>query len=179
MRSVLQQCEHWRTKSSRGNGLVLNGWIDQDGVFHQAPEIDTARPESEFSNRVLNALIAEELIDEATAIAIASQEHTGFNAWVSEPIPAADADKRRFVARYLKRCPISLERLELIDNGLGATIRVTKRLMTVKSFATSPRWSSSRWFRPTYQIFVNRLRECMAHIAPGLAVQNGLRIILW
>jgi hypothetical protein len=44
-----------------------------------------------------------------------SWSHSGFNVFVGEPF--CDADARLFVARYLKKCPLSNKRLELIEES--------------------------------------------------------------
>ena len=46
-----------------------------------------------------------------------SWEHSGFSVYVSEAIEPDSTDSLHFLARYLKRCPISLERLSIDESG--------------------------------------------------------------
>ena len=49
-----------------------------------------------------------------------SWEHTGFNVWSGEPF--TDPDTRKFLGRYLKKSPTSLERMSIRDDGkIGIT----------------------------------------------------------
>jgi hypothetical protein len=41
--------------------------------------------------------------------------HSGFNVWAGEPF--TDPDTRRFLGRYLKKSPVSLERMSIRDNN--------------------------------------------------------------
>lgn len=51
--------------------------------------------------------------------------HSGFNVFSGDPIQPADADSRRFIGRYLKKSPISLSRLELIEDGDLHKVRIS------------------------------------------------------
>ena len=55
-----------------------------------------------------------------------SWEHSGFHVFVGEPIEPGNTDARLFVARYLKKCPISLERLQLIESAAEPLVRYHK-----------------------------------------------------
>ena len=48
------------------------------------------------------------------------------HVFVGAPISAADTDARLFVARYLKKCPVSLERLQLIESATEPVVRYLK-----------------------------------------------------
>ena len=54
------------------------------------------------------------LIDDGTVEQILSQEYSGFSVWFGEPFQ--DPDSARFVARYIERGPISLEKLSIEDD---------------------------------------------------------------
>ncbi|MCB0325091.1 MAG: transposase [Bdellovibrionales bacterium] len=47
-----------------------------------------------------------------------SWEHSGFSVHAADEITAEDENARLFLARYLKKCPLSLERLRIDDTGL-------------------------------------------------------------
>ncbi len=50
------------------------------------------------------------------------------NVFLAESTPAENRDTRLFLARYLKRSPLSLERTTLIESTFNPTIRLTKIL---------------------------------------------------
>ena len=54
---------------------------------------------------------AKGLLDAEAVVQIQSQEHSGFSVWVGEPF--RDKERELFVARYIERGPISLEKLSL------------------------------------------------------------------
>ena len=63
--------------------------------------------------------------------------HSGFSAFLGEPIAADDIEQRLFVARYLKKCPVSNERISLAScQGDTAVTLRTKRdgKLSVRSF---------------------------------------------
>lgn len=74
----------------------------------------SASLDSNELNYVLAALHTRELIDDGVVEQILSGAHTGFSAWLGDPF--SDADSMRFVARYIERGPLSLEKLSLNAN---------------------------------------------------------------
>jgi hypothetical protein len=66
-----------------------------------------------FENYVLSELQKKELIDDGTIQQILSQHHTGFSVWVGDPI--SDSESKKFIARYIERGPVSLEKLSITD----------------------------------------------------------------
>ena len=93
--------------------IMLDGVVTPDGTFHRLTECDVEIIRSEFEQNILCELLSEELITEEVMDGILAQRHTGFSVYSSEPIKADNADARRFVARYLKKSPIALDRLSL------------------------------------------------------------------
>ena len=71
-------------------------------------------PTQRFGERVLAELHSRELISDDGVAQILSQEHSGFGVWLGEPFK--DQDSERFVARYIERGPISLEKLSIQDD---------------------------------------------------------------
>ena len=59
---------------------------------------------------------------------ILEREHSGFNFFAGEPIGADDKDARLFLARYLKKAPLALERLSIDESGNEPIVRYTKPL---------------------------------------------------
>ena len=72
---------------------------------------------------VLESLKAENLIDQQTVSEMLSWENSGFHVFVGEPIEPSDQEARLFVARYLKKSPVSLRRLALIESGPEPVVR--------------------------------------------------------
>ena len=95
------------------HGLLADGYW-KDDVFTRFPEIDIAALNQAFAERVLAALHKKELITDDDVLQILSQDHTGFSVWTSQPFH--DDDSERFVARYIERAPLSLEKLSMQDD---------------------------------------------------------------
>ena len=74
-----------------------------------------------FENAVLAKLVTRGLITDDDVAQILKQEHSGFGAWVGEPFE--EADRTKFVARYIERGPISLEKLTIQDNIVTYTTK--------------------------------------------------------
>jgi hypothetical protein len=96
------------------------------GEFTPLPAVDTARLEKLFSNYVFEFLLEHKLITPDVVYAMQGWEHSGFHVFSGDEIAAEDADRRRFTARYLRKCPVALSRLELIENELAPVVRVIK-----------------------------------------------------
>ncbi len=114
------------------HSLCLDGVIDSSGEFQQLAPADLAAVTQaltmRFADNVFDALLRAELISQDTIDNMRSWEHSGFNVFLAEPTPADNRDARLFLARYLKRSPLSLERTTLIESALTPTIRLTKIL---------------------------------------------------
>jgi hypothetical protein len=70
---------------------------------------------------VLAELVTRGLITDDDVAQILAQEHTGFGAWVGEPFE--EANRTKFVARYIERGPISLEKLTIQDDIITYTTK--------------------------------------------------------
>lgn len=53
-------------------------------------------------------------------------QHSGFSVWVGDQIAANDVERKLFLARYLSKCPVSLNRIEIIEDTLKPTVRYYK-----------------------------------------------------
>ena len=93
------------------HGILSNGSFRADGSFKPFDNIDTEKLTLGFATRVLSAMRAKGLLDAEAVVQIQSQEHSGFSVWVGEPF--RDKERELFVARYIERGPISLEKLSL------------------------------------------------------------------
>jgi hypothetical protein len=93
------------------HGCLADGLFALDGSFVPFKEIGQAKLELRFAERVLAALHKRELISDDVVTQILSQAHTGFSVWLGDPYE--DSESSQFVARYIERGPISLQKLEL------------------------------------------------------------------
>lgn len=66
-----------------------------------------------FAERALGKLLAAELISDTDVVQVLSQEYSGFSVWPGEPFH--DVSSETFVARYIERGPVSLEKLSIQD----------------------------------------------------------------
>lgn len=108
------------------HSLTLHGAFDGSGAFHELTAVESDYLTRSFQTRILDALMHEGLIDQDTVENMRSWEHSGFHVFVGEPIQPSDKDARLFVARYLKKCPVSLLRLELLETASEPVVRYHK-----------------------------------------------------
>lgn len=103
------------------HGLLADGTFEVAGKFTPLAAIDTDALSRHFENEVLAALVTRGLITDDDVAQILAQEHSGFGAWVGEPFD--EADRTKFVARYIERGPISLEKLTIQDDIITYTTK--------------------------------------------------------
>ncbi len=96
------------------HGLLADGTFDAAGNFAPFTAIDTERMAEHFRDHVLAELVTRGLITDEVPAQILSQEHSGFGAWVGDSF--TEEDRTRFVARYIQRGPLSLEKLSITDH---------------------------------------------------------------
>jgi hypothetical protein len=102
------------------HGLLADGcW--NDGVFTRFSEVDLEAITKAFGERVLADLHKRELITDDDVAQILSQEHTGFGVWLGDPF--YDKESEQFVARYIERAPLSLEKLSIQDDIVTYTTK--------------------------------------------------------
>jgi hypothetical protein len=70
---------------------------------------------------VLAQLHKQELITDDRVAQIFSQDHTGFGVWLGDPFH--DKESEQFVARYIERSPLSLEKLSIQDDIVTYTTK--------------------------------------------------------
>jgi uncharacterized Zn finger protein (UPF0148 family) len=96
------------------HGCLADGLFYSNGKFQRFAFIDQAALIAAFATRVLSALCDKELIRDEDVAQIMSQKHSGFNVWLGDPFQDSESD--RFVARYIERGPVSLEKLSIQDD---------------------------------------------------------------
>jgi hypothetical protein len=94
--------------------MLADGLFASDGSFEPFAAIDTKTLTEHFCDCVLSELTKRDLLTDDVATQLLSQEHTGFSVWAGPPFQ--DADSERFVARYIERGPLSLEKLSITDD---------------------------------------------------------------
>lgn len=109
------------------HAIVLDGAVDERGAFHELPTIDTELLESSFREKLFTSLLEKELITDDVVQNMRSWEHSGFNVYAGERISADNSDLRRFLARYLKKAPLALQRMAIVDNGLEPEIVLSRK----------------------------------------------------
>lgn len=110
------------------HSLCLDGVMSADGVFRQLSGINQVKLQQRFADNVFASLLKAELITADVVENMKSWEHSGFNVFAAESTPAENTDARQFLARYLKRSPLSLERMSIIKAGSEPKIRIVKKL---------------------------------------------------
>jgi hypothetical protein len=108
------------------HGLITDG-IFKDEVFSPLTELNLEQLTQSFTEHFLAGLSKLELITDDVTAQILSQQHSGFSVWLGEPFH--DTDSKRFVARYVERGPLSLEKL-----SLGDTVSYTTKDGTTHTF---------------------------------------------
>ncbi len=103
------------------HGLLADGTFDAAGKFTPLAAVDTDVLSQHFENEVLAELVTRGLITDDDVAQILAQEHSGFGAWVGEPFD--EADRTKFVARYIERGPVSLEKLTIQDDIITYTTK--------------------------------------------------------
>jgi hypothetical protein len=93
------------------HGILSDGVFKPDGVFEPFGGIDTEKLTAGFAKRVLSALQAQGLLEAEAVEQILSQEHSGFSIWLGDAFE--DQERELFVARYIERGPVSLDKLSL------------------------------------------------------------------
>ena len=94
------------------HGIFLSEALGPDGTFRPL-NLDPAQITARFAKNVLSALLKEELLTQEVIDNMLSWEHSGFNVHLGDPIPHTDTNQLLFVARYLRKCPVSNERITL------------------------------------------------------------------
>ncbi len=103
------------------HGILADGVFSVDGTFKPFAEINLKALQDRFAERVLAEFANRELITDDVMSQILSQEHSGFSAWFGDPFH--DAESEHFVARYVERGALSLEKLSVQDEIVTYTTK--------------------------------------------------------
>ena len=105
------------------HGIHLDGSINDSGNFQQFPEINPQELESTFANNLLLSLYREGVLPIEVIENIVSWQHSGFSVHDGEVLEPENEEHRLFLARYLVKCPISLKRMQIVEEPLKTTVR--------------------------------------------------------
>ena len=134
------------------HGMIADGVFSEDGTFTQFTEINLKAIEDRFAELVLGTFAKQELITDDVMSQILSQTHTGFSVWVGDPFQ--DEGSEKFVARYVERGPLSLEKLTLQDDivtyttkdGTAHEFDAVEFLATLSAHIPKPYESITRYY---------------------------------
>ena len=102
------------------HGLLADGYW-KENVFTRFLEIDLAALTQTFAERVLAQLHKRELITDDDVAQILSQDRSGFGVWLGDPFH--DKESKQFVARYIERGPLALDKLSIQDDIVTYTTK--------------------------------------------------------
>jgi hypothetical protein len=133
------------------HGLLADGYW-KDGMFHRFAELDLKVLTQVFAERVLAQLHKRELITDDIVAQILSQDHSGFGVWMGDPFH--DKESEQFVARYIERGPLALDKLSIQDDIVTYTTKDERAhefdalefLATLSAHIPKPYESLTRYF---------------------------------
>ena len=116
------------------HGIALKGNVTENADFEPINSIDLNKLELLFSEKIFNFLLSEELITEDVVQNMRSWQHSGFGVFVGNSISFEDKNKILFTARYLKKCPLSLNRLEILEHPILPVVRYHSKSEDVQEY---------------------------------------------
>ena len=96
------------------HGMLADGVFLEDGTLKPFDEIPLGAIQDRFAELILAEFAKRELITDDVMSQVLSKKHTGFSVWMGDPFQDEQSDK--FVARYVERGPLSLEKLSMEDD---------------------------------------------------------------
>ena len=98
--------------------IVADGGFTKEDTFVRLPHWDESELQKHFASHILTVFVERELLDATVATQILEQEHTGFAAWAERIVEPEDTEGRLFLARYLAKSPLALDRIVLNDTSV-------------------------------------------------------------
>jgi len=100
------------------HALSSLGVFTRDGVFHTAPDdIDFAPLEELFREEFFKVLLKREKITEERVALLRSWRRSGFRVHSDRRVAQGERQELESLLQYFERPPVSLQRLELQDDG--------------------------------------------------------------
>ena len=103
------------------HALVADGVFLPTGTFRVLPPLPEAALREALRHKLLGFLRAEGVLDAGLAERMLQWHHSGFSVHNRVRSKAADAKGRQHLARYMIRCPFSLEKMRY-DKKSGTVI---------------------------------------------------------
>ena len=100
------------------HALVLSGGVDSSGNYLEIINIDRELLTEFFAEEVYKIFLNKGLLSEEDICSMRSRPNSGFSVWIGDAISEDASEQRLFAGRYLVRCPLSLERLSILDDEL-------------------------------------------------------------
>ena len=100
------------------HALVLSGVVDNSGNYLEIINIDRELLTEFFAEEVYKIFLNKGLLSEGDICSMRSWPNSGFSVWVGDGISEDALEQRLFAARYLVRCPLSLDRLSILDDKI-------------------------------------------------------------
>lgn len=97
--------------------LLTDGVLSGAGEFLSLGSLDTEKLCGLFEYRLFRALKDLSLVTDTTISQIQSWQASGFNVWAGPVIEPGDIEARLYVSQYLTKCPVRLDRIEILDTG--------------------------------------------------------------
>ena len=113
------------------HALVADGVFLPTGTFRVLPPLPEAALREALRHKLLGFLRAEGVLDAGLAERMLQWHHSGFSVHNRVRSKAADAKGRQHLARYMIRCPFSLEKMRY-DKKSGTVIYRSKPHATLK-----------------------------------------------
>ena len=98
------------------HALVLSGVVDSYGNYLEIENIDRELLTEFFAEEVYQIFLKKGLLSEEDIRSMKSWPNSGFSVWIGDAISEDASEQRLFAARYLVRCPLSLERLSIMED---------------------------------------------------------------
>lgn len=96
------------------HSILTDGVLLPGGTFHRLPNFSNEKFTEVFSVKVPALMHRVGLIDYDRIELIQTWEHSGFSVWAGPPMESDEAVK--FIARYIDRGPVSLQKLSIEDS---------------------------------------------------------------
>ena len=98
------------------HALVLSGVVDSSGNYLEIINIDRELLTEFFAEEVYKIFFNQGLLSEDDIRSMKSWPNSGFSVWIGDGISEDAHEQRLFASRYLVRCPLSLERLSILND---------------------------------------------------------------
>ncbi len=98
------------------HAFFLSGVIDNSGTYLEIGNIDGELLTEFFAEEVYKIFLDRELLSEDDIRSMKSWPNSGFSVWIGDSISEDALEQRLFAARYLVRCPLSLERMSILND---------------------------------------------------------------